>query len=293
MRRMDGSKVSHFFGMRRVPHRPASLSQAACRADFPAVGGGKPLQQGDGGKLLALECDRLGPGCLHPGSRMRKSFSTRAPEGMGPAPKNEPRARTQDDSEWRRFVQRSEGLGYDLALDVLVGAPDPPGPLAGDLTVNGRWLMSWLERRIPPPLVALITAFGMWLVTLFTPAVPAAIGAGMVASAVFAVAGVLFSAAAAMAFRRAGTTIDPMRPERARLLVQDGVYRISRNPMYVGVASLLLAWAFYLAAPWALLGPVFFILFIDRFQIRPEERALQARFAEDFARYRARVRRWL
>lgn len=153
--------------------------------------------------------------------------------------------------------------------------------------------MSWLERRIPPPLVALATAIGMWLLTLFTPTVSAATGVRMVASAVFAVAGVLLAAAGAMAFRRAGTTIDPMRPERARLLVQDGVYRISRNPMYVGVASLLLAWAFYLAAPWALLGPVFFILFIDRFQIRPEERALQARFAEDFARYRARVRRWL
>lgn len=153
--------------------------------------------------------------------------------------------------------------------------------------------MSGLERRIPPPLVALGTAFGMWVVTLFTATVPVPAGVQAMAITGFAVAGVLLSAAGVMAFRRAGTTIDPLRLERSTFLVQDGVYRISRNPMYVGVVLLLLAWAFYLAAPWALLGPVFFVLFIDRFQVRPEERALQAHFGERYARYRARVRRWL
>jgi protein-S-isoprenylcysteine O-methyltransferase Ste14 len=63
--------------------------------------------------------------------------------------------------------------------------------------------------------------------------------------------------------------------------------------MYVGMALLLLAWAVYLSALLSFAGPVIFILYITRFQIQPEERALQGIFGEEFAAYAARVRRWL
>lgn len=56
---------------------------------------------------------------------------------------------------------------------------------------------------------------------------------------------------------------------------------------------LLLAWACYLAAPWALVGVLAFVLYIQRFQIAPEERALAQIFGDEFQRYRAQVRRWL
>lgn len=63
--------------------------------------------------------------------------------------------------------------------------------------------------------------------------------------------------------------------------------------MYVGVGLVLVAWAVFLSSVWALLGPVAFVLFITRFQIVPEERALARRFGGEYASYKARVRRWL
>lgn len=72
-----------------------------------------------------------------------------------------------------------------------------------------------------------------------------------------------------------------------------GVYRWSRNPMYVGLTSLLLAWAVWLSAPAVLLGPIVFVLFIIRFQILPEERVMSEKFAPAYTGYQQSVRRWL
>jgi protein-S-isoprenylcysteine O-methyltransferase Ste14 len=71
------------------------------------------------------------------------------------------------------------------------------------------------------------------------------------------------------------------------------VYRFTRNPMYVGLAMLLFAWAAWLWSAWALPGPPAFVLYISRFQIAPEERMLSRKFGDDFASYCAKVRRWL
>ncbi|MDR6576679.1 protein-S-isoprenylcysteine O-methyltransferase Ste14 [Pseudomonas extremaustralis] len=84
-----------------------------------------------------------------------------------------------------------------------------------------------------------------------------------------------------------------MQPQQASALVEAGIYRYSRNPMYLGFAIILAAWALVLASPLTLLGVVAFVLYMNRFQITPEEWALEALFGESFARYRARVRRWL
>ena len=108
-----------------------------------------------------------------------------------------------------------------------------------------------------------------------------------------ALGGGAFSIAGAMAFRRAGTTVNPLRPERVSSLVRGGVYRVSRNPMYVGLLLGLIAWAVGLASPVSLAGPVAFIIYINRFQIEPEERVLLSRFGSDYEIYRSGVRRWL
>jgi protein-S-isoprenylcysteine O-methyltransferase Ste14 len=113
-------------------------------------------------------------------------------------------------------------------------------------------------------------------------------------AAVLGVAGGLaVSLAGVIEFRRARTTVHPLRPERASALVSGGIYRFTRNPMYVGMLTTLLGWAAWLAAPWALLGPVAFVAFIGRFQIAPEERVLQRLFGADYEAYTRRVRRWL
>lgn len=152
---------------------------------------------------------------------------------------------------------------------------------------------SWLDNRIPPPVMTLLTGVTMIAVAQVTTptALPAPLRFGL-AAALFAGAG-LFGAPAIAAFRRARTTINPVRIESASTLVSTGIYGISRNPMYVGLAGLLFSLAIGLARPWLLLGPLAFVLFTTRFQIIPEERAMQARFGDRFTAYRARVRRWL
>ena len=101
------------------------------------------------------------------------------------------------------------------------------------------------------------------------------------------------SLAGAIGFRRAKTTVNPHRPENTSALVTTGIYRFTRNPMYVGVLLVLVGWAVYLSVPWTFAGPLAFFLYIDRFQIAPEERVLSSMFAEEYADYKATVRRWV
>ena len=95
------------------------------------------------------------------------------------------------------------------------------------------------------------------------------------------------------AFIRAKTTVNPLRAERATSLVVTGLYRVSRNPMYLGLITLLIGWALLLGS----LGPLFLIFGFERVmvfaQIRPEEAALAAKFGNEYANYANRVHRWL
>lgn len=150
-----------------------------------------------------------------------------------------------------------------------------------------------LEARIPPPLVLLtigaIMGFGtrsMQAFTLSPPWRPVLILVPLVI-------GILLAAPAIAAFFRAKTTINPIAISEASTLVQDGVFRVTRNPMYLGLALLLVAWANFLARPLAFLGPILFVLYITRFQIVPEERVLRAKFGAAFENYAHRVRRWI
>ena len=114
----------------------------------------------------------------------------------------------------------------------------------------------------------------------------------MAAVILFAV-GFGFAISGAISFRVAKTTVNPLKPETASSLVTSGVFKYSRNPMYVGLAIILLAWTTYLAVPLGLLAVVGFIAYIQRFQIVPEERALVVLFGNEFEAYQSTVRRWL
>jgi len=150
----------------------------------------------------------------------------------------------------------------------------------------------WLELKIPPPAVALLVAAGMWFVASGDARLMERTMA-MAAALTLAAIGAAFDVAGMLSFRRARTTINPLRPDTASALVTAGVYRVTRNPMYVGMLFLLLAWAAYLSSAWALVGPVVFLAYITRFQIVPEERVLSGLFGGAYADYRTRVRRWL
>jgi len=105
--------------------------------------------------------------------------------------------------------------------------------------------------------------------------------------------GITISLAGLLEFWRAKTTINPLNPEAASAMVTSGIYHYSRNPMYVGLLFALVGWAVWLSHLIAFALLPLFVLYINRFQIGPEERALAAKFGEEFRQYRSSVRRWL
>lgn len=153
--------------------------------------------------------------------------------------------------------------------------------------------MSRLELKIPPPVVTLLVGTAMWAaargLAQWTTPLPAR---GFVAGALGLV-GIVLVAACAWQFRRAGTTVDPMHPQKASALVDTGLYRFSRNPIYLGDALVLVGWAWWLGNVASFAGIVVFVAYLNRFQIEPEERALRAAFGSAFDAYRERVRRWI
>ncbi|KAF0864751.1 isoprenylcysteine carboxylmethyltransferase family protein [Pseudomonas sp. LD120] len=153
--------------------------------------------------------------------------------------------------------------------------------------------MQALENKVPPPLVALVFGGLMGGASLGLPGLDLAWGTRLLLALSLIGAGLLFVLAGGISFRRARTTVNPLKPEAASALVTSGIYRYTRNPMYVGFALWLLAWGLYLASPLVLLGVLGFVLYMNRLQIAPEERALGQLFGADFAAYRQRVRRWL
>lgn len=115
--------------------------------------------------------------------------------------------------------------------------------------------MRMLQLKVPPVVVTLLFAGWIWLV--------------------------------------ARTTVHPLRPDAATALVTNGIYRFTRNPMYLGLLLALFGWALLLGQPAALLLAVAYVPVMNRLQIIPEEHALRARFGAAFHDYQARVRRWL
>jgi len=133
----------------------------------------------------------------------------------------------------------------------------------------------------------------MWGISLVAPPIEMPLTIRLAAATIIAVIGVCFDLAGIISFRLARTTINPMKPAKTSSLVYSGVYRVTRNPMYLGLLFILVAWAVFLSSPWALLGPLAFVLYMNRFQIGPEEEVLSARFGGSYAEYQSRVRRWL
>ncbi len=150
-----------------------------------------------------------------------------------------------------------------------------------------------MELRVPPPVVALISAATMWLVaeqlTYFGLEIPLR---GLL-SLVLLVVGLAVELSAVLLFLEARTTVNPMRPRNTARLVEHGIYRVTRNPMYLGVLLLLAAWAVWLGNPLNIAVLALFAWYVTRFQIIPEERILRALFAESYESYCSRVRRWL
>jgi protein-S-isoprenylcysteine O-methyltransferase Ste14 len=153
--------------------------------------------------------------------------------------------------------------------------------------------MGSLELKVPPPVVALLFGLFMWLVSSPGGAVDLWFGHRVGGAVVVASIGAVIGIAGMASFVQAKTTMNPTKLSATSSLVTTGVYRFTRNPMYLSLVLYLVAWGVYLSNWLALLFVPVFVLYIDQFQIKPEERALSALFGPEYASYKARVRRWL
>ena len=153
--------------------------------------------------------------------------------------------------------------------------------------------MKTLETTIPPPVVAIAAGGAMKLyahtgqIAIDTSPILAEVGIRL--AQLSAVVALL--ALASLVFAR--TTINPLDPSRASALVTGGIFRITRNPLYLSMLLLLVAYAIRLDSWLEWLGPALFAGYVTRFQIIPEERFLTAKFGDTFLTYKRRTRRWL
>jgi len=153
--------------------------------------------------------------------------------------------------------------------------------------------MKALETRIPPPAIALTFATLIWWMASYLPQIDIEFMPKIVIVSVLVAIGAIFDLSGLVTFLRAKTTVNPMKPHASSALVTTGIYKITRNPMYVGLVFILSGWCIYLNSPAALIGVAGFILYIHALQILPEERMLITLFGEEYIEYQSRVRRWL
>jgi protein-S-isoprenylcysteine O-methyltransferase Ste14 len=153
--------------------------------------------------------------------------------------------------------------------------------------------MRSLELKIPPVVIVLLLGAAMWTASRWWPGLRVDPPLRGVLAAGLILTGLGIALAGVISFRRAGTTVNPLQPAASSRLVVSGVYRRTRNPMYLGMLLLLLGWAVWLAHPVALVLAVTFVPVMNRLQILPEERSLAAMFGATFIAYQSSVRRWL
>jgi len=148
-----------------------------------------------------------------------------------------------------------------------------------------------LDLKLPPPVIAFVCGGLMWGVAEAVPLLAIVAMPDNIAM-VFAGVGVMIALVAVISFMLSRTTINPHRPDQTSHLVTSGLYRFSRNPMYLAVFLMLVSWGFWLQNIAAILLLPLFPLYITEFQIKPEEKHLEQLFGKRYREYCSRVRRW-
>ena len=153
--------------------------------------------------------------------------------------------------------------------------------------------MNALALKVPPVAQVIITAAAMYGVSKMVPALTFSLNGSTVLAVGLGVIGMSLGVMGVTQFRKAQTTPNPQALEKVSSLVTSGIYRYSRNPMYLGLVLILLGWAFYLSHFLAFVLLPVFILYMTRFQIQPEEQMMARKFGKTYQAYLNKVRRWI
>ena len=148
-----------------------------------------------------------------------------------------------------------------------------------------------MSNKIPPPIVTLFFGLCIYLTRPYFPEFSFSILNSL--STISFVLGITVFATAVSSFKRQNTTVNPISIEKASSLVVNGVFKYSRNPMYLGMLFILLGLTFKFNLIGGLLFTSLFMIFISKFQIKPEEAAMEKLFDQEWKDYIKNVRRWL
>ena len=146
---------------------------------------------------------------------------------------------------------------------------------------------------IPPPIYGAVTFIVMWLLHTRYPLTSTSAEWPVLVGWIIVVLGLALDLISLFNFRKAKTTVNPMRPENTSELITTGLYTITRNPMYLGMAIMLTGVALILRSLSPLIMPLIFCLVVTLVQILPEEKALEELFGEEYRNYKHRVARWI
>ena len=105
--------------------------------------------------------------------------------------------------------------------------------------------------------------------------------------------GIIFIISAVIQFVDRKTTVNPTKPHKTTILVITGTYKITRNPMYLGMLLIIISFAFYKTSIISLILIPFFIFYINKFQIEPEEYEMRKKFGKEYEDYCKKVDRWI
>ncbi|MGB3143010.1 MAG: isoprenylcysteine carboxylmethyltransferase family protein [Maribacter sp.] len=149
-----------------------------------------------------------------------------------------------------------------------------------------------MELKLPPAFVFLLFGLAMYLVAKFLPFGFFDFFGRVLLFMGLAVVGILISFISLVQFYRAKTSVDPSKPNKASNLVVGGVYKFTRNPMYLSLLLLLLSLGVALGNAFNVLVAAGFVAYMNRFQIIPEEKVLLEKFGRDYKDYCILTRRW-
>ncbi|MEJ2766376.1 isoprenylcysteine carboxylmethyltransferase family protein [Photobacterium sp. MCCC 1A19761] len=149
-----------------------------------------------------------------------------------------------------------------------------------------------MHLKLPPPLLMLIALGTMYWLSEHMPLWRFSFWGQSAVTLLLCLGGTTVGLAGVVSFAKARTTVDPHRPKKTSTLVTGGIYRFSRNPMYLGLLLLLIAAFFYFSALSGVIIIPLFVLYMNNFQIGPEEGVLEHLFGDEYRRYCQQVRRW-
>lgn len=148
-----------------------------------------------------------------------------------------------------------------------------------------------MNNKIPPPIVTFICGLAIYFSKTFF--IQFFSYNNNTISLFLLILGLTVFILAIKAFNRQKTTVNPLEPRQASSLVSSGIFKYSRNPMYLGMLIILLAISFKFNLVGGIIISLFFYIFITKFQILPEEEAMNELFGDEFIEYSTRTRRWI